>query len=310
MRIVITGGSGFVGTHLSRYLLTEGHVVTALGTRSSYKLIDHSLYTYMAADTTRPGNWQQAVSDADLVYNLAGRTIFKRWSRRYKQQIYDSRILTTRNTVEALSNASQTVLVSTSAVGYYGDRGDTELTESSSPGSDFLAELAKDWESEALAAQAKGVRVAIARFGIVLGADGGALAKMMPAFRLFVGGPLGTGQQWFPWIHIQDMVAALHFLGVGSHLRGPFNLCAPHPVRNDMLAQTLGRGLARPAAMAVPAFMLKMTMGELAGVFLASQRVLPTQLLEAGFEFGYPEIEVALENLVSGFGGYFQKNDR
>lgn len=299
MRIVITGGSGFIGTPLSRHLLAEGHVVTALGTRPSYKLIDHSQFTYMAADTTRPGNWQQAVSDADLVFNLAGRTIFKRWSRQYKQQIYDSRILTTRNTVDALPTAAQTVLVSTSAVGYYGDRGDTELTESSSSGSDFLADLAKDWESEALAAQAKGVRVAIARFGIALGADGGALAKMIPAFRSFVGGPLGSGQQWFPWIHIQDMVAALHFIGGGSDLSGPFNLCSPHPVRNGMMAQALGRVLARPAAMPAPAFMLKMIMGELAGVLLASQRAVPSHLLKAGFEFGYPEIEVALENLVS-----------
>lgn len=299
MRIVITGGSGFIGTHLSRHLLAEGHVVTALGTRPSYNLIDHCQFTYMPADTTRPGNWQQAVTDADLVYNLAGRTIFKRWSRRYKRQIYDSRILTTRNTVDALPTDAQTVLVSTSAVGYYGDRGDAELTESSSPGSDFLADLAKDWESEALAAQAKGARVVIARFGIALGADGGALAKMIPAFRSFVGGPLGSGQQWFPWIHIQDMVSALHFLGTGSDLSGSFNMCAPHPVRNGMLAQALGRVLARPAAMSAPVFMLKMTMGELAGVLLASQRALPTHLLKAGFEFGFPEIEVALENLVS-----------
>lgn len=299
MRIVITGGSGFVGTHLSRYLLAAGHEVTALGTRPSYKLIDHSLFTYMAADTTRPGDWQQAVADADIVYNLAGRTIFKRWSKRYKKQIYDSRILTTRNTVEALSTNPRTVLVSTSAVGYYGDCGDAELTESSPPGSDFLADLAKDWESEAMAAQANGARVAIARFGIVLSADGGALAKMIPAFRSFLGGPLGNGQQWFPWIHIQDMVAALYFLAGGANLSGPFNLCAPHPVRNGMFAETLGRVLARPAAMAMPAFMLKMAMGEIGGVLLASQRVLPTHLSEAGFEFGYPQIEVALENLVA-----------
>lgn len=299
MRIVITGGSGFVGTRLSRFLLAAGHVVTALGSRPSYELIDHSRFTYTAADTTLSGNWQQAVSDADLVFNLAGRTIFKRWSHRYKKQVYDSRILTTRNTVEALSTASSTVLVSASAVGYYGDRGDTELTESSPPGSDFLAQLAKDWESEALVAQAKGTRVAIARFGIVLGSEGGALAKMIPAFRSFVGGPLGSGQQWFPWIHIQDLVAALHFIGTGSDLSGPFNLSAPHPVRNGMMAQALGRVLARPAALVVPSFMLKMTMGELAGVILASQRVLPTHLLEAGFEFGFPEIEVALENLLS-----------
>jgi uncharacterized protein (TIGR01777 family) len=298
MKIVITGGSGFVGTHLNQYLLAAGHVVTALGARPFYKLIDHPRFTYKAADTTIPGNWQQTVADADLVFNLAGRTIFKRWSRRYKKQIYDSRILTTRNIVAALSSSSSKVLVSTSAVGYYGDCGDTELIESSPPGSDFLSVLAKDWESEALAAQTKGTRVAIARFGIVLGVDGGALSKMIPAFRSFVGGPLGDGQQWFPWIHIQDMVAALNFIGTGSDLSGPFNFSAPHPVRYGMMVQSLGRVLARPAAMAVPAFMLKMAMGELAGVVLASQRVLPSRLLRAGFEFRYPEIGVALENLL------------
>ena len=148
-----------------------------------------------------------------LVFNLAGRTIFKRWTKSYKQQIYDSRILTTRYLVEALPSSSQTILVSTSAVGYYGDCGDTELTEASSPGRDYLADVAKDWEAEATAAEAKGARVAIARFGIVLGADGGAFAKMLPAFKSLCGGPLGSGKQWFPWIHIQDMVAALLVFG-------------------------------------------------------------------------------------------------
>lgn len=298
MRVAITGGSGFVGTHLSRHLLKAGHAVTALGTRLSYNLIQHPQFAYISADTTRSGKWQQTIADADIVFNLAGRTIFKRWTARYKQQIYDSRILTTRNIVDALPTVHHTILVSTSAVGYYGDCGDTELTESSPLGKDFLAEVAKDWEAEAQAAEAKGVRVAIARSGIVLGADGGALAKMLPVFKSFVGGPLGNGQQWFPWIHIRDMVAALDFLGAGSGGRGPFNLCAPHPVRNGMMAAALGKVLGRPAVMAAPAFVLKMAMGELAGVLLGSQRVLPSRLLEAGFQFAFPEIEAALENLV------------
>ncbi len=220
------------------------------------------------------------------------------YRKSYKQQIYDSRILTNRYLVEALPSTSQTNLVSTSAVGYYGDCGDTELTEASSPGRDYLADVAKAWEAEANAAEAKGARVVIARFGIVLGADGGAFAKMLPAFKSFVGGPLGNGKQWFPWIHIQDMVAALWFLGAGTELSGPFNLCAPYPVRNSAMAAALGKVLDRPAGMPAPAFMLKMMMGELAGVLLASQRTLPSNLLESGFQFRFPKIDAALENLV------------
>ncbi len=298
MEVAITGGSGFVGSHLGRYLLSEGHKVTAIGNRADYRLIEHERFTYVSADTTQPGDWQNAIAGADLVFNLAGRTIFKRWTKSYKQQIYDSRILTTRYLVEALPSSSQTILVSTSAVGYYGDCGDTELTEASSPGRDYLADVAKAWEAEATAAEAKGARVAIARFGIVLGADGGAFAKMLPAFKSFVGGPLGNGKQWFPWIHIQDMVAALWFLGAGTELSGPFNLCAPYPVRNSAMAAALGKVLDRPAGMPAPAFMLKMMMGELAGVLLASQRTLPSNLLESGFQFRFPKIDAALENLV------------
>lgn len=152
----------------------------------------------MSADTTRSGRWQRHAADADLIFNLAGRTIFQRWTRRIKQQIYDSRIQTTHCLVEALPAESRTVLVSTSAVGYYGNCVNRELAESAPPGDDFLALLSVDWESEANRARAKGARVAVARFGIVLGADGGALAKMVPAFRSFVGGPLGRGRQWFP----------------------------------------------------------------------------------------------------------------
>ncbi|MGD8844862.1 MAG: TIGR01777 family oxidoreductase, partial [Desulfobacteraceae bacterium] len=265
MDVAITGGTGFVGTYLCRHLLNAGHRVTAIGSRTRYRLIDHDRFTFVSADTTRPGAWQQVISEADLVFNLAGRTIFRRWTRHYKQQIFDSRILTTRYLVEALPDSTQTVLVSTSAVGYYGDCGDTELTESSPPGRSYLAAVSKDWEREAKVAEAKGARVVIARFGIVLGAHGGALGKMIPPFRSFVGGPLGNGQQWFPWIHIQDMVEALEFVASGSDRTGPFNLCAPHPVRNRAMAAALGKVLGRPAGMPAPAFMLKMMMGELAG---------------------------------------------
>jgi hypothetical protein len=298
MRVAITGGSGFVGTHLSRHLLNAGHEVLSFGTRPTYRRIDHPAFTYRSADTTRPGDWQQGIADAEVIYNLAGRTIFQRWTKRYKQQIYDSRILTTQHLVAALPEDSRKILVSTSAVGYYGDCGDAELTESSPLGNDFLAELSRDWEAQAMAAETKGACVVVARFGIVLGTDGGALAKMVPAYRSFVGGPLGDGQQWFPWIHMNDLVGALEFLAFTENLSGPFNLTAPNPVRNKALAAALGRVLGRPAIMPAPAFMLKLAMGELADVLLASQRALPAELLKAGYGFTFPRIEAALENLV------------
>jgi hypothetical protein len=298
MRVLITGGSGFVGTHLSRHCLDLGHHVTALGGRSIYDAIDHPEFEYMSADTTRSGRWQQRAADADLIFNLAGRTIFQRWSRRIKRQIYDSRVQTTHCLVDALPAESRAVLVSTSAVGYYGDCGNRELVESAPPGDDFLASVSVDWESEANKARAKGARVVVARFGIVLGTDGGALAKMVPAFRSFMGGPLGHGRQWFPWIHIQDLIAACWFLASREDLQGAFNICAPHPVRNGQMARTLGHVLGRPSKMAVPEFMLKIMMGELAGVVLGGQRTVPAALTAAGFEFNYPELEAALIDLV------------
>jgi uncharacterized protein (TIGR01777 family) len=298
MNILITGGTGFVGTHLSRACLDDGHDVTILGTRPRYKDLAHSRLRHVAADATKPGDWQAHVGWADVIFNLAGRNIFQRWTQKYKQQIYDSRILTTRNLVDALPQATTAVLVSTSAVGYYGNCGDAELSEKSPAGKDFLAGLAKDWEAGARAAEAKGARVVLVRFGIVLGRDGGALAKMIPAFRSFVGGPLGSGRQWFPWIHIQDLLNALKFLATQSDLKGPFNLCAPHPVTNAEMAAALGKVLGRPAKMAVPAFMLRMMMGELGDVLLSSQRTLPARLLAAGFEFDFPRIDTALADLI------------
>lgn len=298
MNVVVTGGSGFVGTYLNSRLLEAGHRVTAIGARSACDGVDHPGFTYLSADTTRPGPWQEAVAAGDWLFNLAGRTIFQRWSKSRKQQIYDSRILTTRHLVAALPDRSQAVLVSTSAVGYYGDRGDEELIESSPPGRGFLSDLARDWEAEALAAESKGTRVVVARFGIALGRDGGALAKMVPAFRSYLGGPLGNGRQWFPWIHIHDMVAALEFLAAGDGHRGAYNICAPHPVRNGQMAVALGKALGRPAAVKTPAFMLKMLMGEMGGVLLGSQRTLPAKLQQTGFEFAFPRIGAALEHLV------------
>jgi uncharacterized protein (TIGR01777 family) len=298
MKILITGGTGFVGTKLSRACLGAGHEVTVLGSRSSLSRGDPPLLHRLSADTTRPGPWQAAAASADLIFNLAGRNIFQRWTRKTKQQIYDSRILTTRNLVDALPEDGAAVLVSTSAVGYYGNCGATELDENSPAGTDFLASLARDWESEAFKAQDKGVRVVLARFGVVLGTGGGALAKMIPAFKSFMGGPLGSGRQWFPWVHSQDLVKALNFLARRSDLTGPFNLCAPNPVTNAAMAKALGKALGRPAKIPVPAFMVRMMAGELGDVLLSSQRVFPVRLLAAGFEFDFAHLDAALADIL------------
>jgi uncharacterized protein len=298
MQLLITGGTGFVGSHAKAHFLAQGHEVTLLGTRPAPEGIEGSRCRYIQADTTEPGEWQQAVGQADLILNLAGRTIFRRWTRRYKAQIRDSRIRTTQNLVDALKPGRPAVLISTSAVGYYGDGGDAELTEEAPRGDDFLAALARDWEAAAMEAVAKGARVVITRFGIVMG-RGGSLAKMVPAFRAFMGGPLGTGQQWFPWIHMEDLVAGLDFLYRHPELNGVFNLCGPHPVRNRAFAQQLGKALDRPAVVPVPTLALKLMMGELADTLLASQRALPAKLLAAGFQFKYPHLDTALADLLA-----------
>lgn len=298
MKILVTGATGFVGSHLCRYLTGRGHHVTAIGTRAHPDRRNNGQYHYLRADTTRPGPWQEAVSGADLIINLAGCSIFKRWSEKHKKKMYDSRVLTTRNLVQALPVGSATTLISTSAVGYYGNSGERELTELSANGDDFLADLSREWENEALAAEPKGVRVVITRFGIVLGPDGGALSIMLPPFRSYMGGALGSGRQWFPWIHLHDLVMAYDFLISRKDLDGPFNLCSPNPVRNEQLTRALGDVLGKPTKMNVPKFVLKAAAGELASVLLASQKAVPARLLEAGFRFQYPKIQEALTDLV------------
>ncbi len=298
MNITVIGGTGFVGSSLCSYLLEQGHSVTALGTSPKWSKAQDPHLRYVPADATQPGSWQQELAAADAVVNLAGRTIFKRWTADYKRQIRDSRILTTRHIVDALPVNSDCVLCSTSAVGYYGDRGDEILDETAAAGDGFLAELAIEWEQEAAAAAAKGVRVALMRFGIVLGASGGAMARMLPAFRMFAGGPLGDGRQWFPWIHLQDVLAAVQYLLETPSLSGPFNFSAPNPVRNRQLAATLGRVLSRPAFLPAPRAMLRLMLGEVAGSLVESQRAVPQNLLDSGFRFQFPEIDAALQHIV------------
>lgn len=298
MHIFISGGTGFIGARLTAFLLEQGFRVTAAARSKTGPFPESDTYRYLSADITREGQWQEAVGEADAVVNLAGATIFRMWTERYKRVLKDSRIMTTRRIVEAMPEKSKQVLFNASGAGYYGDRGDTVLTESAAHGEDFLAWLAVDWEREAFNAEAKGVRVAVGRFGVVLDREGGAMEKMVPAFRMFVGGPLGSGQQWFPWIHLQDLMAAVLFILENETATGAFNFAAPEPIRNADLAQSLGRRLHRPASMPAPSLMMKLVLGDLAQAFLASQRIVPQRLQELGFEFRYPDIESAIAEII------------
>ena len=300
MKILMTGGTGFVGKQLTSRFIQEGNEVTIL-TRSLKESgqLPKGI-SYLQGDPTQKGPWQEAIPGHDVIINLAGASIFSKWSDEYKKLIRDSRVFTTRNIIEGIPSKfeKEISLFSTSAVGYYGFHGDEELDEESPPGNDFLARLAIEWEAEALKAQEKGARVVITRFGIVLGEKGGALGQMIPLFKKFIGGPIGSGQQWFSWVHIKDLAEAFAFLIKHPEISGPVNVCSPNPVKNKDLAKALGRALHRPSFMPAPGFMIKLVLGEFGSVILEGQRVLPRRLLKEGFTFQYPDIDKALKSII------------
>jgi uncharacterized protein len=299
VKVFMTGGTGFVGAYLSRDLAREGHTVTILSRRARVPSPAQPAISFLSGDPTQEGPWMAAVPEHDWIINLAGASIFSRWTENLKKEIFESRLLTTRNLVTALAAGDRRQLFcSTSAVGYYGARGEEVLTEDSPPDAGFLGELAKSWEAEALKAQDLGVRVVVTRFGIVLGRDGGALGQMVPMFRKFLGGPIGSGGQWFSWIHQQDHARAFRFIQANPAMAGPVNFTSPNPVRNRDLAKALGRVLHRPSFMPAPEFMLRLALGEFAETLLTGQQVLPKRLLDAGFTFNFPFIEAALTDLL------------
>ncbi len=301
MKIFVTGGTGFVGTYLSDHLVQHGNEITILARSVEGSKSASPCITYLQGDCTQKGSWQDSIRDHDVIINLAGASIFSRWTEAYKKLLIESRISTTRNLVEGIPASSdrQITLFSTSAVGYYGFHEDEELIEESSPGNDFLARLAVEWETEAFKAEERGARVVVTRFGIVLGKNGGALGQMIPLFKMFIGGPIGSGLQWFSWIHIKDLAEAFVFLMKHTEISGPVNLCAPDPVRNKDLAKALGKALHRPSFMPAPGFMIKLVLGEFGSVLLEGQRVIPRRLLDSGFVFQYPEIDKALQSIVA-----------
>ncbi|MGQ9671891.1 MAG: TIGR01777 family oxidoreductase [Candidatus Aminicenantales bacterium] len=300
MKILVTGGTGFVGRRITPRLIQDGHEVTIL-TRSARELREVPLgVAYLRANPTQKGPWQEAIKDHDAAINLAGASIFARWTEAYKMAIRESRLRTTRHLVEGIPAHSRRpfTLLSASAVGYYGFAGNEDLTEDSPPGDDFLAQITRDWEEEAMKAKEKGARVVIMRLGIVLGEKGGALSQMIPLFRKYIGGPLGSGQQWFSWVHIQDLCEAIVFLIKHAEISGSVNICTPNPVTNKDLAKALGKALNRPSIIPTPGFLVKWVFGEMASIILKGQKVTPKRLQESGFVFQYPEIEQALTNLL------------
>lgn len=292
LRIAVTGSTGLIGSALVRRLQSDGHQVTRL------------VRSRPAADSSdvlwnpESGEFDAVRLDGyDAVIHLAGEPVSERWTAEHKAAIRTSRVVGTRLLAEglaALPNPPKTLL-SASAVGYYGNRGDEQLDEGSGSGNDFLSGVAREWEAATETAAKAGIRVVITRFGIALSPEGGALARLLPPFKMGGGGKLGSGKQYVSWIALSDLVEAIVFLLHRPELSGAFNVTAPEPVTNAVMSETLGHVLGRPSKITVPAFALRMMFGEMAdGALLASQRVLPKRLLEAGFQFRYPQMESAL----------------
>lgn len=298
MRAFIFGGRGFIGKHLTASLLSRGFTVTIVD-NAPYNTTQNTQYLYVRADTTKSGSWQNYVENADIIINLAGAPIFGRWTPKMKTEIYNSRILTTKNIVDAMPSKKSLVFFSTSAQGYYGFRGNEILDEDSSAGTDFLSRVCIDWEREALKACKKGGRVIITRFGIVLGKNGGMLRLMEPIFKLFLGGRLGKGTQWISWIHIEDLIRAYFFILENPSIFGAVNVCTPHPITNAQLTKALGKALHRPTFFAIPSLLIKLLLGEFGHTLLQGQHVIPKKLIEKGFTYLYPTIEQALKNIYS-----------
>lgn len=298
MRVLITGGTGLIGGHLARDLAAGGYEVVVLSRDPSPSLPPG--VRAVAWDGRTAAGWGHLVGGAAIVH-LAGENIGAgRWTAARKQRIYDSRVRSGEAVLAAVEQAAEKprVLLQASAVGYYGDAGDRELTEDSPLGSGFLAEVCRDWEAVTADVESLGVRRSVLRSGVVLAREGGALPKMALPFRFFAGGPVGNGRQWLPWIHVEDEVRAIRFLLGHETASGPFNLTAPQPVTARDFARALGRVLSRPAFLPAPAAALRLALGEMASALLASQRAVPGRLSELGFSFRFPAAEAALRDLL------------
>ena len=297
MHILLTGGTGLIGRQLCRHWLAQGHRVTVWSRQPE------TVAQVCGAQVLGVGRLQEVIGAVDAVVNLAGAPIADRpWTHKRKTLLWSSRINLTETLLAWMESLEQkpAVLISGSAVGWYGDGGERELTEASGPvQDDFPSQLCVAWEETAQRAEAMGVRVVLVRTGLVLAAEGGFLSRLLLPFKLALGGPIGNGRQWMPWVHIKDQIALIDFLLHKEDASGPYNACAPHPVRNREFAKTLGQVLHRPAFMPMPAFALKVGLGELSGLLLGGQKALPERLLAAGFTFQFTELHAALDDLSS-----------
>lgn len=300
MKVAITGATGFVGSRLVEKLLSQGNQPLILTRNQTTAARTFPKLEIVAYTPTESGSWQNAIAGCDAVVNLAGVPIAEhRWTSQRKEEIFNSRKLGTEKIVEAIAQANPkpTLLINTSAIGYYGTSETTSFDENSPSGNDFLAQVCQNWEGEAMKVKDAGVRLVILRFGIVLG-HGGALAKMLPPFQMFAGGPIGTGKQWFSWIHIDDLVNLIVTALTRSDLEGVFNATAPNPVRMSEFCHTLGEVLHRPSWLPVPSFAIEALLGEGANVVLEGQEVLPKRTLNYRFEYQYPTVKQALTQIL------------
>jgi uncharacterized protein (TIGR01777 family) len=305
MRVLITGATGTIGLALADALSARGDQVVALSRDPDrgQRVLGAGVQVFGWPDPNADPPPAAALEGLDAVVNLLGEPVAQRWSDEAKQRIRDSRVLGTRSLVAALralpADGAPRVLVSQSATGYYGPRGDAPLDEEASPGSDFLAEVVVAWEREAAAA-ATSMRVALTRTGVVLAPSGGALAKMLPFFKLGIGGPVAGGNQYVPWIHLDDVVGALLFCIDDESAAGAVNLTAPNPVTNAELGRALGHTLGRPAILPVPGLAVRLLYGEMAEIVTTGQRAVPAKLRQLGYEFRHPDIELALKDVLDG----------
>jgi hypothetical protein len=295
MRITLTGATGFIGARLVGSLLADGHQLHLLGRRPRAGL---SFSKWDALSEPLP---PESLDRADAVIHLAGEPVAQRWSAGAKRRIRDTRAIGTRRLVEALAALTRRpgVLVCASAIGYYGDRGDELLTESSAPGSGFLPDVCREWEAAAMLAEPLGIRVVRLRIGVVLGRDGGALKRMLPPFRAGAGGRLASGRQWMSWIHVADLAGMVRFALATPSFSGAANATAPNPVRNADFTRALAAAVHRPAIFPVPALALKLLFGEMSAVLLSSQHVVPEAARAAGFRFQFPDLAPALANVLA-----------
>ena len=300
---VLTGATGLIGRRVYRALRDRGYdviVLTRNTERTKSRFPDAAKVLLWAPGVA--GAWSSAIDGATGVIHLAGEPIAdERWSEEFKKRIHDSRVFGTREIVDAIASASvkPLVLVSVSGVGYYGDTGNNEVDENTPNGKDFLAGVCAEWEREAQRAGEFGVRVVTPRMGIVLAEDGGALEKLLTPFRMFAGGPIGTGEQWFPWVHIDDVTGLILHALDNDAVEGALNAVAPGIIRNRAFATALGEALKRPARFSVPAFVIKLALGEFGETLLGGQRVSPRKTLESGYIFRHPHIGEALKTLVA-----------